>query len=281
LETDGLDALLKGEIRFVPCRWTGNIQVLKSLGGAVVAYGERGVSALRQTEDGRWIEMRLNDVGISETGVVAGDANGHRFLDSRGDEWMLSSDLQLKKLGGREWFTPMLAAAASIVASFYEECSEYYWCTNAKGYVATTAGLGEVTSLPTALCRIAGRLTGYSLSLADTELLLVTEAISMGNSELKTIQTLDNQVTTITNLYQSLDWRNTMGGSWYRMPYALVYRTGVYQPICTGRQFRVVLKGIVVQSDIGDSSKVEETTIRYKQTGKKTIRGTYGPTITP
>lgn len=117
LKSNILDAFVKREMFFVPLPWQGDILSLKRLGDGIVAYCTDGISFLRPTQEGGFIPIDVYSVGLAERTAVCGDERGHRFIDTHGNLWALGPDLQLQKLGYKEFLEYFITEQESEATS--------------------------------------------------------------------------------------------------------------------------------------------------------------------
>lgn len=145
------DAIQEGRIGLIPCRFTGPILSLKSLGDNLIAYGQRGVSILTKNTTGGYAETPVEMRGIASRGAVGGDDSEHIIIDTDGDLWRFGSQGR-SHLGYKEYIGSLTIADA--VVTFDQHFRDFWISDGVDSYILTKWGLGgPVSLLPSSLVR--------------------------------------------------------------------------------------------------------------------------------
>ena len=182
------DALMKNEFGMAPMPRQGKPVVMRPIGenvsgakGAVIVYGENGITALIPHTDpvATFGTRHLLDVGIAGRGAVWGDDYRHVFVDNLGCVWSLDINLNLIPHGYEEFFKGKDKVVVSGRSTRREQ--EYYLCDGFRGYNLVSNGnevaLGEQTQLLTSVALINGKHIGVARNLADEGMFIETETI--------------------------------------------------------------------------------------------------------
>jgi len=136
-------ALREKTIGMMPMPWSGDVEVLKQLGDAVMVYGSNGISALVPVENATTFAVRriFDHVGVVGRGSVGGNKSVHVFITGPNKElWMIGPDLQPKRLGYSEFL------AYESIISYDELQGDFYICndTNGTGILTRSGGFCTV-----------------------------------------------------------------------------------------------------------------------------------------
>jgi len=269
----------------MPMLWRkqGSVYMVKPLGKAIMVYGSCGITAMIKESEyalsyipvfGR---KEIANFGIASAHAVAGDDTMHVFIDEGGTAWQIGEDLVMKELGYQEFFSAM--TMANIVGSFDSNQKEFYFTDGSNTYLLSQGGLTWIFENPTSLEFVSGGLIGVRGQSADTTFVAVTDTIDFGNRGVKTITGVELGMTWPSALGATLevavDYRYNTTSAFTRSAFKAVNANGFVFPIVSAVEFRLVIKA---SSYIGCS--LDYADIRWKQSDKRMIRGTYA-TATP
>lgn len=145
------DFMKRNEGGMMNMPWSGQVEVLKPLGKAVMVYGDNGISAMTlETSPISTFGLHpILDIGIAGRSAVAGNEMGHLFVDVEGNAWLIGPDLLPTKLDYHEFFLPLVGDNLVVVHDPAD--NKYYISNETNGFILTQQGLSETWQSPTTL----------------------------------------------------------------------------------------------------------------------------------
>jgi hypothetical protein len=256
-----LDMLRQNTQGMAPMPMQGKVQSLMDLGDHVIAYSEEGVTALTPVTNPEptYKITKLNCGGIACKSAVAGSSSIHLFVDNSGMLCAVTPDLQVKPVGYREFFFPMLGT--DILVSHAQNpidndgLGEFFICNDSKSYRFGSKGLMETTQKVRSAHYFLGATIGSCSvvpSESEEEGTFGIDANDLGLSGIKTIDfvSLDfdeiNMDTSVVypTLQVSIDYRHskTSDDSWHSTGWVTVNKEGIAHITATGITFRIKVK---------------------------------------
>ena len=262
-----------------PMPWQGDVYKVLDMAEAVIVYGEDGVAALLPHSDPvatmglQQIKNMGAGVGCASRGAAGGGLQGHMFVDSYGELWLINPDLTAERLGHKEIFSNMLGN--DIVVSYDPSLREFYIADGTECYVRSEVGLTKGPQMPTNVSFAQGASMGIILDPAETDVVtLSTNPFDGGVRGVKEITEvrLATTDTDTTGWTVAIDYRFNKGGldgagSWEQSATVTCDDRGVARVKVSGIEFRVVLTN-------PDRTKcdLERFEIEVRVDGKKTLR---------
>jgi hypothetical protein len=260
----------------MPVGWFGDVYVVKRLGEYVMVYGSGGVSALRPISSpvtGFGLRVML-EYGIASKGCIGGDEYKHLFIDNEGALWSAVENVefktvQLSRLGYKQFMANL--TAADIVISHDPIGKDFYISDGVRTYLYSD-GLSEVYQIPSGIVRVGGYLYGYlfDTATADTSAYITTNSFDIGLRAIKTITSVEAGFTG-SQVLSAIDYAYGTNTSMKRSRYKIVNKQGNVTPIVSGVDFKVHMKA---NSHVG--FEIDNMTVRWKLSDKRSIRGAYG-----
>jgi len=168
--------MVRNEFGMAPMPWQGIVQHLRPFADSVIVYGgstaihDGGVCAL--VPDGKKMGVHPlknwgTQVGIADRGAVAGDESIHLFLDEHGELNLLKPNLEVERLGYREFFQDMLGGEPVISFDQYER--EFYIGDGTDAYLFNRHGLAKAPWVPTTVSYAQGHIVGIYFDATDPD----------------------------------------------------------------------------------------------------------------
>ncbi len=256
-----LDFLKKNEQGFAPMPVQGLVIAMRALGDFIIVYSTEGVTAIRpiSSPTPSYSIRNLQLGGIASRNAVAGDDSRHVYLDRSGILVEINATLNIKPLGYREYFFPLLGTDISISHSAnllnLDDYGEYFISTIDKHFYLNEEGLCEHGQQVTSAFYYNGVTQGMGYVLEDTADVIGrigVDTFDFGMSGIKTIEwvrlvgteTLWAPDSDSIQLQVALDYRYKMGNdkTWTTTAYKGVNDEGlVYFPVAS-LEFRLRIK---------------------------------------
>lgn len=223
-----------------PLDWPGTVYALKQLGSKVVAYGTNGVSFLVPAANAYGLET-IRTVGIKSKQAVAGNKNVHFFIDTVGQLWSLSDELQLLD------YSEYLSSLGSPVLSWDTKNQMLYICDGTTGYVYSPKdkSMGKGPPNVTGMAYQGGTLYPVAPATITTPVFSqVTDIIDMGTHKFKTIFEVEigTNISSIGTLQVAIDYRSDYSAAFSSTSWASVPVKGSVLITALGREFRIKTK---------------------------------------
>jgi len=248
-----LELLKRNELGFMQMPFPGTVLSVKALGDNVIVYGDQGIGALTFTRAIQEMPPTYGFRLLSRVGVVARDAVGgndgvHIFIDKTGDLWQLSTDLNLAKLGYREYLYDLLGG--DITVNYNEQQQEFHvsgdFTAGVYGFLLRPQGLFQNFQRVCSGSRyLEGGMVGWSSDDTDPaglEARIVTSPFDMSTTELKTITEIGADVRSTNDVYVAIDYKYSRNDAWSRGPWHLLNKERNARVQVAGLEFRVALK---------------------------------------
>jgi len=267
------DSLKRNELGFMPMPWPGLVLSLRPLGEGLVAYGDSGTAALFSVTDPiSTIGLKpIAKVGLASRSAVGGNDSEHILVDAGGYVWRMDSQFKMTRLGFREFIYPMLGR--DIAISYNENEDEYFICgtdyqDNKLNYILDKNGMSETRQQVTSAKYQQGHLFGVADEPEDTETVVVSDTFDFGIRDLKSIGMIEVIGDGIE--YVAVDYRYDSSSEFVRSAWIPVNSRGFAFIGKTAVEFRFCVKG----SD-SYTFKCSDINIKWKLSGKQTVRGIY------
>lgn len=182
----------------------------------------------------------LMSVGISGRGAVGGDDKVHVFVDDSGQVWTINAELEMKRLGYKEYIDNIVAE--KIVVTYDPQLREFYICGETQGFILTESGMGEMNQLVTSLAVVDDTLKGIFESISDSEARIVSDIVDMDYRAIKTFESVEVGLDTSTVVKAAIDYRYKKSESFTRTPFITLNDEGVARLTTSGLEFRLALK---------------------------------------
>lgn len=260
-----IEDLKSGEMGFVRLPWTGNVNAMKQLGEAVMVYGSGGVSALVRSNDG-YSAVKVLDVSVTNAGKVGGDESAHLFIDDKDDMWVITGDLQPKKIEYNEFLDDLTDAITAV--SFDPQRREFYIADGSTGYLFSLEnGLSQVSQMPSSLVFYGGTLYGIVNSeVQNTNFEIVTDQFDFGFKDIKTIHSVEVGTTDIEDLEIGVNYKYTNSTTFSSGSYVAANAEGIVIPIISGVDFQIKIRG-----NAGSAARIEYMNVRWRATVKRSL----------
>lgn len=172
----------RNEFGFMPTHWEGEVLAVHPLRDKVIVYGDHGIAALTLAGT-TYGYTALKNFGVACRGAVAVSEDVHIFIDGDGNLWALSSDLQMQKLGYRNYLYPMLGK--DIVGSHDSVYNRFYFSSTDRTFVFAD-GLAEVGERISSIAQRADNSIGMSSGMIDNRIVVETAMYDLKMAGLKT-----------------------------------------------------------------------------------------------
>ena len=275
-ESYAMDRIRQGQFGFMPMPYPGVIYAVKPLGNGVMVYGSEGiaymphVSAAEPAPTFGLTPIMRN--GIAGRGAVAGNEHMHVFVDREGDVWRMPADLDLKKLGYREWTRDLLDSQLSV--SHDPKRVDFYISTPDTCFLLTTNGMSQVHQQPTSVSVQGSDLIGlFNETLVpeyelDDEMRIVTNMFDMNLRGQKTITAFGVGINTASPVRVAIDYRYSKSEEFKRTHFVTCNKEGNAILRIAGTEFRAV-----VHVDDYENAELDYIKVRWQSADKRSIRG--------
>ena len=235
-----LQLAMRGDSGHQVMQWPGEVMAVAPIGRNAIVYGTGGVTAMYTVVDplSTYGFVEILGRGVTDRGAVGVAPNRHVFIDSDGVLWQVTGDLELQRLGYQEFLAPLLQDQISIVYDSFED--DFYISSGSESFVLTPSGLSKS---PWQYCSIVdadGRQLGVYKAVADQSFMLVTQAMDMGTTEIKTIRSVELHGDMVNNLRASISYRITEQ-AYTNSPWKLVDRGRFAHLNVPAKEFKVRL----------------------------------------
>lgn len=200
---------LRNSQGMMPMPFQGTVWNLRPMGQVVMVYGSEGVAALVTASDPYptyGLAGVMNSLGIMSRNAVSGDESKQVFVDAEGVLWMVGADLQLSRLGYKEYLS---ALTGEVTVSHDPHEDRFYISGSNASYMLTQHGLCRHKQKVSSLVRDednSSYLLGSADSPADPGATLLTEVFSFGRNvtALKEVQVVGvaTQAVSVTPKYR-------------------------------------------------------------------------------
>jgi hypothetical protein len=264
------DIIERNEMGFMPMHWQGTVLCTKPLGNGIMVYGTNGISYMPK-QDNTFGLIDILPVGVAGRSAVAGNEQGHLFIDEAGWLWSISANLERNRLGYREFFEPMLGT--DITGHYNPIEMETHFSNNDSCYIVSGNRLYESTYLTTGIAVSLGADIGLYDRPASSDknyAILSTDFMDFGIRSVKTIERIVVSTVNSADVEVAVQWRNKSSDSFTTTTYTKLNHEGVaYFPI-TALEFKIIVR-------CTDYTKVDfdDVTIQFKVVDKRIVRGTY------
>lgn len=269
-----LTYLKNGDMGMMPMPWSGNVEMVKQLGDAVMVYGSNGISALVPTGNiyqPFTVQRIFDTVGINGRGAAGGDKFNHVFIDSVNNElWHIDSQLKLQRLGYREFLT------YTSIISYDQLEQDFYISSNTAGaYILTRNGgfcnvkqnvmsvIHEANELVASVNTMTGGENGYAI--------IKTDKLDMGTRALKNINMVEigGEFDDSTNMSVSIHYRYDGTGAFTESTNMTVSNGGLAPFNLSGVEFQIQIQAV----DSSDIQDIDYINVHWAIAEDRYVRG--------
>jgi len=227
---------------FKTLEWSGYIYNVLKLDKNIVIYGSGGITlAFPVSEPIATFGFKpLLNIGIKNKTAVTGDEFVHFFIDTLGHLYKLSSE-GLEKLGYEEFLLPLI----NPVLTWDAAERRLYISSASVGYIFNEGSLtGGYTNL-TGLYRIKDNIEAISPETVIADAVeLVTDIIDFRRRGMKSIESLQFDVTSDVDIYVAIDYRYRKNEEFQTTNWSPLNDSGVAHIRASGTEFRIRCKGL-------------------------------------
>jgi len=241
----------------------------------VIIYTTDGVFALTQHNEPMptfGLTPILEGVGIESRSAVGGNQYWHAFVDSGGRVWILRNNLELAKVGYREFFD-----GHSNIVGVFDHSEQVVRLSHAsRSIVVDGDGRGgESGTAVTSASVIGGKLYGIGKSLSESgEMELEWDVFDMGFVGEKCITGVWAFYSGVTNARCSIHYSYNKDGEdvWEESEDFYFNENGYAKVDVAGEQFRLTIRCTPV---VGEAPVIREPEVRWSSIDKRFVRGIY------
>lgn len=259
--------LKANDLGWMPMPFQGDVLNLKPLGDNVIAYGEDGIAALT-LQGSTFGNIKLRSIGIADRGAVGGDDQQHVFLADDGTIWVITPDLNIRRLGYGEYGFDLLGN--NPVITFDPNRTEYYLGSSGRSFILTNTGLGETGFRVAAMDHSQGGLLGLYIEDVSDIGRVVTEELDMSLRGRKMVTSVGVNARGNTDFEVCLYFRYGPGESWMQSNWYLLNPEGNARFNIVGTDFKVGIRGL----DYTETT-IEYLHVKYQPEDKRYARGPY------
>ena len=267
------EMLKRNDFGYAPMPYQGLVRRVAPLGDHVIAYSNDGIASLTPTTIGDFNTMGvrlLSDHGIMTGHAFCASPKRHIWLDNIGDLWQITPDLQVTRLGYKEYLLDFDNSTAQQWS--YDSQEDQFWiCDGNEGYILTESGLTQTMKMPTS-AQVVGDDIRAVTDDANGEFLntpcpsgqtvIVTDVYDFGERTNKTIRLIE--VGTTKPIEVAVDYRSNTG-DFKRSLWKKTDDYGRTYFVVSGVEFRIVLRG-------DDSTQYEYITVEWEPIQKRRKR---------
>ena len=238
-----LDMVRKNQFGFMPMNWQGTVLKILPLGNNLIVYGDNGISALTPIlEPVPTFGLRdiSREFGIISRGAAGGDERGHTLVNEDGYLYSLSPDLQLKRLGYREFFTGFSSTETTV--NHDPDDNEFYISDGSNSYVLTEVGLGEAAERIISLVTKDGVLSGVIETQGVATGQLIIDIGNFGTAAIKSIENVHVNYFGSATVTVAVDYRYDRTSAFTRTAFFPVNKEGMSFPKISGIDFKLIFK---------------------------------------
>jgi hypothetical protein len=222
-----IERLKRNQFGWAPCTFRGTVQVVKSLGRHLIAYGTDGVTAFTHISGEGDVPATyganspalpiMSGLGIYDRGAVAGNDQIHYWIDPTGKMWSLNANLELEERGYEEYFSEATERGETFVGTYDPIEGDFYFSTEERGFLLTASGLSRSLYRFPNFTSWGGKR--YAVEKADGNLsgkyaVLETNAFDLRDRSRKTITAVNLGYRGGGTVEVALRYKNSASGSW-------------------------------------------------------------------
>lgn len=268
-----LDLLRRNELGWMPMPFSGKVLRVAPLGKHVIVYGEDGIAAMTAFTPNLGYRMpptygraSLLPLGVASRGSVAVGKTRHVFLTSQGELYTITPDLQLQRLGYKEYFSPLLSEKHNFFPNESEE--EFYLSGQTDQYILTSTGLCKHTQTVTSAYLVEDTLVGPSETITDDDGFILTLPFDLERPGRKRITSIDLYGHIVGQVEVSIEYKRVQGDSFTRLGFQRVNPHGSTRLQATGVEFR-----IAVRASTYSNLKLDGLRVTYQLVDRRFVRG--------
>ena len=237
------------EAGYMPMDFDGPIFCVKQLGQHVMVYGEQGICAMTPTiqPTATWGLRTFDVYGVPSRTAVTGDKKNHDFIDTAGDLWRLTANMELIRLGGKDFIAQI---SQQLVVTYHPRRDEVYVSGDEFHYVRTKDGWGGPNYIPMSGAAYfkpkERRLGGLAIvpvkAVPDglSEMHLITDIINFERAAIKELQWIEVQCTIAgQEASAAVDYKYSTEDTWSTSGWYALNKEGVAHIPVAGTEFRI------------------------------------------
>jgi hypothetical protein len=255
------DLLKRNEQGFAPMSSQGQVLALRQVGDLVIAFSERGTTALRfaSSPSPTFSLLQLQSGGLAGRGAVASNDKICVFVDNSGMLCYITNELEEGSFGYREFFYNFLGTDINISHSANPEGStgtfgSFYISNSEETFVLNSNGLFKIGQVLTSVNYKDGATVGLGEDFYDEDARVGRVGIEVGDFNIPgvkminwfrlNVDELSFDTTPLSDIEVSIDYLYNIAGDglWHSTSYKKLNKEGVvFFPVC-GIKFRINIK---------------------------------------
>lgn len=263
---------------FARLRYPGALLAFHELADAPLAFGENGVSRMRQ--DGNiYYDDRLHAIGIPAPGCVGGDLYTCLFVDSNREIWTVEPSGRPVRHRLSQHLANLTLANVTIA---FDPAERNFWISDkSQGFLFDSRGKlsGPFERFPTSLVREGGNLYGVIRDTrSDTSKFAVsfkTLPIDISERANKHVSTMQFSTENVTKLKAGADYRYKNADSFGVGNLSSDMGNGAvipYPPV-SGVDLKIKMTGEVASAS---TAVIDRVRVQYQSEDNTSLRGTKG-----
>jgi hypothetical protein len=255
---------------YMPLKGVGNIQKILPIGtDKIVVYGDTGI-VIGSFKGVNFSPFKFINIGIMGRAGAAGNSSSHMFVDSVGNLYHLTAEMQLSAPMYKE-FIGALDLGFGVTINFLESTGDFYIAADSTCFVRTAQGLGQVGIVLNSIVDI-GYSEPYAMykDLGDTSGALEWEFMDFERPGGKTITGVEigcrsksDSISTYVNVQYS-----PLNDSYETSP-SVEFNNDNYAKIeVYGNKF-----GLGITTPVAEGSKIDYVVVKCKFDDKRHTRG--------
>lgn len=270
-------AIQRNEFGWMPMPWRGTILKMIPLAKHIAIYGTGGVSLITSHTAQQYADApptygltRSWQSRLACRSAVDGDERGHLMVAADGNLWLLSTELNLQRIGFKEYFED---EADEAIVVLQQETGDFYITMPSASYLFSRGGLTQVMDKVTS----AQESYGTVEFRAKQSLELITQEFDMGERARKTVTGLSLSYRGLATVRVAVEYRFRPDQEFSRTPFRILSPEGYAFIRCEGTDFRVV-----VNANERDEFYLDALRIDYQRGDRRYTRGpTASEVVTP
>ncbi len=267
---------LRNDMGYTTMPFAGSIQHIRVLGENVIVYGKTGIAVLKAVFDpvrgfGMISTMGVSQIasfGVPCRGAVGGDETRHVFVDENGYLYNLDQQLNLTRIGYKEFFADLVCK--EIVISYEPEEQDFFIACEDVCYLLSRTGLSKVSQAPTSLTHTETEILAIYRN-DDLESTFVTDTFDMELNYLKFIQFAELSYDGIVSAEVRVHYRYAPNDAFLTSEWMSINSVGWANIAKSALHFRLQYRGT-----FGADARVHSAKIGWKLIDKRAVRGPYG-----
>jgi len=208
------DYIRRNECGFMAMPWQGNVRHLIPLETGVIVIGDNGVNALIPSSGptptfGRKDFAELRNVGIANSGAVAGNGDMCLFVDTSGTLWMITKDMKVERLGYAEYLYDLLGNTILVNYAPDPEGWKFFIGTDSETFLFNRWGMSQVDQKVTSTDFADGGVIGYcnTAGSTDNDMELTTDILDFGTKAIKRIESIEIDTKGLSDINATVSYK--------------------------------------------------------------------------